>query len=123
MKTERKELPQASSKTPEINNTLAAPVHISGRAKAEILETFRANKIPDEYGLRVGLRGGACSASFLLGFDTPTSDDQPYEVNGIKVLIDRRHLMYVLGVTVDFEEGAEGAGFTITAESANLAAT
>jgi len=116
MKTERKELPQAPAKTPELNNALAAPVHISGRAKAEILETFRANKIPDEYGLRVGLRGGACSATFLLGFDTPMPDDQPYLIDGIKVLIDRRHLMYVLGVQVDFEEGPEGAGFTITAE-------
>lgn len=116
---ERKE---TTSKMPEENNALAAPVHISDRAKAEIRETFRANKIPDEYGLRVGLRGGACSATFLLGFDTTTSDDQPYEVDGIKVLIDRRHLMYVLGVTVDYEEGAEGAGFTITAERGNLAA-
>ncbi len=121
MKIESKEPTQARPKTPEVNNALAAPVHISGRAKAEILETFRANKIPDAYGLRVGLRGGACSATFLLGFDVPTSDDQPYEVDGIKVLIDRRHLMYVLGVTVDYEEGTEGAGFTITAERENLA--
>lgn len=121
MKMERKEPTKATLKTPEVNNALATPVHISERAKAEILETFRANKIPDEYGLRVGLRGGACSATFLLGFDIPTVDDQPYEVDGIKVLIDSRHLMYVLGATVDYEEGAEGAGFTITAERGNLA--
>ena len=118
---ERKELTQAMPKTPEGNNALAAPVHISERAQAEIRETFRANKIPDEYGLRVGLRGGACSATFLLGFDTPTSHDQPYDVDGIKVLIDRRHLMYVLGVMIDYEAGAEGTGFTITAETKNPA--
>lgn len=118
---EQKESTQATPKTPEGNNALAAPVHISERAKAEIRETFRANKIPDEYGLRVGLRGGACSATFLLGFDTPTTDDQAYEVDGIRVLIDRRHLMYVLGVLVDYEEGAQGAGFTISAETANPA--
>ncbi len=119
MKMERKESTQTTPKTPESNNTLAAPVHITGRAKTEIRETFRANKIPDEYGLRVGLRGGACSATFLLGFDVPTPDDQPYEVDDIKVLIDRRHLMYVLGVTVDYEEGEEGAGFTISAQKAD----
>lgn len=118
---DRKELTQATPKTSEVNNALTDPVHISERAQAEIRETFRANKIPKEYGLRVGLRGGACSATFLLGFDIPTSDDRLYKVDGIKVLIDRRHLMYVLGVTVDYEEGEEGAGFTITAERGNLA--
>ncbi|GHB76618.1 HesB/IscA family protein [Persicitalea jodogahamensis] len=116
---ETKESRNTVSKTPVVNNIVAAPVHISERAQFEIRETFQANKIPDEYGIRVGLRGGACSATFLLGFDVPTPDDQLYEVEGIKVLIDRRHLMYVLGVTVDYEDGTQGAGFTITAESEN----
>ena len=122
MKTEPKEAKKATPKTPVVNNTLAAPVHISERARVEIRETFLANKIPDDYGLRVGLRGGACSATFLLGFDIPTPDDRLYQVEGVKVLIDRRHLMYVLGVTVDYEDGTQGAGFTITAESENPAA-
>ncbi len=108
-----------TSGEPEVNNALAAPVHISERAQAEIRETLAANKIPDDYGLRVGLRGGACSATYLLGFDTPTVEDSLYRVEGIKVLIDRRHLMYVLGVTVDYEQGEAGAGFTISTESEN----
>ncbi len=111
---------KATLETPVVNNVLTTPIHISERAQFEIRETFRANKIPDQYGIRVGLRGGACSATFLLGFDLPTPDDRLYEVEGIKVLIDRRHLMYVLGVTVDYEDGTQGAGFTITAESENL---
>ena len=95
-------------------NTLSAPpVHISDRACAEIVDTFTANKIPDTYGLRVGLRGGACSATYLLGFDTATDQDQLYSVRGIKVIIDRRHLMYVLGAMIDYEEGEQAQGFTI----------
>lgn len=95
-------------------NTLSTPpVQISGRALAEIAETFTANKIPDTYGLRVGLRGGACSATFLLGFDTVASEDQVYLVDGIRVIIDRRHLMYVLGAMIDYEEGEQGQGFSI----------
>jgi iron-sulfur cluster assembly protein len=95
------------------NNDLEAPVRISERAKAEILDTLTANKIPDTYGLRVGLKGGGCSGTFLLGFDTAGDQDQTYLIDGVKVLIDRRHLMYVLGVVVDYEEGTHGRGFTV----------
>lgn len=97
----------------DVNNVLDAPVHISERALAEIMDTMAANKIPDTYGLRVGLRGGACSATFLLGFDTNTDHDEVYLMEGVKVIIDRRHLMYVVGVTIDYEEGTNGNGFTV----------
>ncbi len=104
---------------PKVNNDLIAPVHISERARTEIRETLSANKIPDTYGLRVGLRGGGCSASFLLGFDTPTEHDQVYLIENIKVIIDHRHLMYVLGTTIDYEEGENGSGFTIATGEAS----
>lgn len=99
------------------NIVLDTPVHISDRAQSEISDTFIANKIPDNYGLRVGLRGGACSATYLLGFDTATNHDQVYEVDGVRVIIDRRHLMYVLGAAIDYEEGEYGQGFTISMPS------
>jgi iron-sulfur cluster assembly protein len=102
---------------PNKNIVLDAPVHISDRARLEIMDTLIANKIPGTYGLRVGLRGGACSATYLLGFDTETSFDQVYEVDGVRVIIDRRHLMYVLGANIDYEEGEHGQGFTINVPS------
>ncbi|WP_247231349.1 iron-sulfur cluster assembly accessory protein [Telluribacter sp. SYSU D00476] len=97
----------------EKNNDLAAPVRITERARLEIADTLSANKIPDTYGLRVGMKGGACSGTFLLGFDTAGAMDQEYQVDNVKVIIDRRHLMYVLGVVVDYEEGSYGRGFTV----------
>ncbi|MFN8348095.1 MAG: iron-sulfur cluster assembly accessory protein [Spirosomataceae bacterium] len=89
------------------------PIRISRTAEKEILETLSANKIPDVYGLRVGMKGGGCGAQFLLGFDIPTDNDQVYIIDTIKVIIDKRHLMYVIGTEVDFEETEAGAGFTI----------
>jgi iron-sulfur cluster assembly protein len=91
------------------------PIQITLNAVREITATLQANKIPATYGLRIGLKGGACSGSFLLGFDTPTEFDQTYSVNGVHVIIDRRHLMYVLGVSVDYEEGENGSGYTVSA--------
>lgn len=89
------------------------PIQITDIARQEIIDTLSDNKIPDNYGLRVGIRGGGCSAQFLLGFDTPSTHDQVYWVEQIKVIIDKRHLMYVIGMQVDFEETEQGAGFTI----------
>jgi iron-sulfur cluster assembly protein len=91
----------------------APPIRISEIAKREIIETLTANKIPDSYGLRVGMKGGGCVGQFLLGFDTPSEHDQVHLIDGIKVIIDKRHLMYVIGTEVDFEETDNGIGFTI----------
>ncbi|CAG4993741.1 Iron-sulfur cluster insertion protein ErpA [Dyadobacter sp. CECT 9275] len=91
------------------------PIIITDRAREEIISTLADNKIPDIYGLRVGLKGGACSGTFILGFDTLTDSDNTYIIDGIKVYIDRKHLMYVLGVSVDYEEGSNGSGYTVSA--------
>ncbi|REA61607.1 iron-sulfur cluster assembly accessory protein [Dyadobacter luteus] len=90
------------------------PITITEAAREEIISTLQANKIPDSYGLRVGLKGGACSGTFLLGFDTQSEFDQLYLIDGIRVYIDRRHLMYVVGLSVDYEEGMNGSGYTVS---------
>ncbi|MCF2443115.1 iron-sulfur cluster assembly accessory protein [Dyadobacter sp. CY345] len=90
------------------------PIQLTSKAKTEIVTTLQANKIPDTYGLRVGIRGGACSGTFLLGFDTASDFDQVYKIDDVKVIIDKRHLMYVLGVLVDYEEGMNGSGYTVS---------
>ena len=95
---------------------MESPVQLSEKAKLEILTTLAANKIPDTYGLRVGIKGGACSGTVILGFDTATEHDHTYLVDGIKVFVDKRHLMYVIGLTVDYEEGLNGTGYTVSTE-------
>ena len=91
------------------------PIFITSRAKEEIFSTLHDNKIPSEYGLRIGIKGGACSGTFFLGFDTKLPDDNEYIIDGVKVYIDKKHLMYVIGVSVDYEEGSNGSGYTVSA--------
>ena len=85
------------------------PVRVRAEARQQILDTLLANKIPDEYGLRVGVRGGGCGSSWLLGFDTPGPADEVYNVDGVRVIIDRKHLLYVLGAEIGYETG----GYTV----------
>ncbi len=90
---------------PEIDR----PVRVRAEARQQIMDTLLTNKIPAEYGLRIGVRGGGCGASWLLGFDLPGPTDEVYNVEGVRVIIDRKHLLYVLGAEIGYEPG----GFTI----------
>ncbi|ARK13253.1 HesB/IscA family protein [Fibrivirga algicola] len=90
-----------------------APVQIRPEARAQIIDTLTTQKIPAEYGLRVGVKGGGCGSSWLLGFDIPGPTDEVYAVDGVRVIIDRRHLLYVLDATIGFEQTDEGAGFIV----------
>ncbi|WP_234734608.1 HesB/IscA family protein [Tellurirhabdus bombi] len=96
-----------------VSDLIDRPIGLTPEAREQILDTLRANKIPDSYGLRVGIKGGGCGASWLLGFDQPGTTDQLYEVDGVRVIIDKKHLLYVLGVEVGYGEGEAGAGFTV----------
>ncbi len=92
---------------------LDQPIRITAEAQEQIRNTFATQKIPIDYGLRVGVRGGGCGTSWLLGFDTPGPSDEVYNVEGVRVIIDKKHLLYVLGVQVGFEMGEAGHGFTV----------
>ena len=88
-------------------------VSFSAIARTEILKSLNSPQIPEGYALRVGLKGGACAATYLLGLDKATENDELYEVEGVKVLIDKRHLMYLIGVQIDYAQTEEGLGFTV----------
>lgn len=92
--------------------TTVEPIRLTEAARRQIREIIEEKGIPDFYGLRVGLRGAGCGAEYLLGFDTAGEADDAYRVNDVPVLIDRRHLMYVLGLEIDFEAGETGVGFS-----------
>ncbi|MDR6562930.1 MULTISPECIES: iron-sulfur cluster assembly accessory protein [Arcicella] len=93
-----------------MTDTKIIPINITETAKTEVIRALGIKGIPENYFLRVGLRGGACSATYLIGFDKMTEHDELYEINDLKVLIDKRHLMYLINIELDFEE--EGNGFT-----------
>ena len=65
-------------------------------------------------GLRVGVRGGGCSGfQYALALDEPKPEDQIYDIDGIKVIVDEASLQYVDGSEVDYTESLMGAGFQV----------
>jgi iron-sulfur cluster assembly protein len=88
------------------------PVSISSKAAAEIRKIMQTKNIPEGYSLRVGIRGGGCGGvSLLIGFDKKKASDLSYSVQGIRVLVDKKHTMYIIGKEVDFYDGADARGF------------
>ena len=88
------------------------PVTISEKAAIEIRKIMETKNIPEGYSLRVGIKGGGCGGvSLLIGFDKPRATDLAYTVEGIPVLVDKKHTMYIIGKEVDFYDGADARGF------------
>jgi len=71
-------------------------------------------KTPDTYNLRVGVKGGGCSGlSYIMEFDDEiTKFDEIVNLDGgLKVLIDKKSLLYLIGTTLDYSDGLIGKGF------------
>lgn len=75
----------------------------------------------DSSFLRVKVVAGGCSGmSYKLEFDqTLTDQDKLFEQNGTKVVVDKKSLLYVAGMILDFEGGLNGKGFVFSNPNAS----
>ncbi|MEY4486926.1 MAG: hypothetical protein RL440_1462 [Bacteroidota bacterium] len=65
------------------------------------------------YFIRVGVQGGGCSGlMYQLTFDNQENEgDMSFENNGVKVVVDKKSYLYLVGTTLDFSGGLNGKGF------------
>lgn len=66
--------------------------------------------------IRVGVEGGGCSGlMYQLKFDNEMSeDDKEFEDNGVKVVVDKKSFLYLVGTILDYSGGLNGKGFVFT---------
>ena len=71
--------------------------------------------------VRVGVKSGGCSGlSYELKFDSnQLNEDQLFEDNGVKILVDKKSLLYLVGTTLDYSGGLNGKGFVFNNPNAN----
>jgi iron-sulfur cluster assembly protein len=89
-------------------------ISISEKAKGKIKDLMNADKISLEHGfVRVGVQGGGCSGlSYQLDFDTQLKDsDQVFEDKGVKIVVDKKSILYLVGTELDYSDGLNGKGF------------
>jgi iron-sulfur cluster assembly protein len=101
---------------------VAAPISLTDGAVEQLKQIRSSENVPADYGLRVGVKGGGCSGfSYVLGFDAPQELDDVFEINGIRVMMNKAHAIYLLGMQIDFVSGLENRGFTF--ENPNATST
>ena len=96
------------------------PITFTEGALNELLRLNEENNGEKPY-LRVGVKGGGCSGlTYVLEYDHKTDKDTIYIlINGIEVIMEESHEMYLVDVQVDFEGGLSSRGFTFTNPNAS----
>ena len=98
----------------EAQSFIPTPLYLSERASARIA-ALRAEEANPELRLRVYVTGGGCSG-FQYGFDIATDladDDTVVELGEAAIVIDPLSYQYLVGSTIDYEEGLAGGRFMI----------
>lgn len=81
-------------------------------AAEKVQEIRDAETIEPHYALRVKVMGGGCSGfQYDLYFDEFAPADYVFESCGTRLLIDQMSFMYLMGTSIDYVEGLQGAGF------------
>ena len=88
-------------------------IKVSNNAKEQVSKLLsEEHKEPGTF-VRVGVEGGGCSGlMYDLKFDFEARpNDHIFEDNGIKVFVDKKSLLYLIGTELDFSDGLNGKGF------------
>lgn len=84
-------------------------------AAAEAVQELLAKRDLDGYALRVFISGGGCSG-YQYGMALENNfreQDNTYEMNGVKVVVDEVSINYLHGATIDYVDELMGSGFKI----------
>ena len=103
-----------------METTQQIPVSFTESAIAEIKRLMGEESFDSSKKLRIGVKGGGCSGlSYVLGFDDLQEGDEQYEVEGIPVLLNPSHQIYLYGMKIDWQGGLNSRGFTFNNPNAS----
>ena len=88
-------------------------IQITDTAREKLIQLKKEEGRPVEHNVRVAVEGGGCSGlKYQLDFDSKINqEDKIFEDKGIKILVDKKSIIYLLGTTLDFSGGLNGKGF------------
>lgn len=96
-----------------MNTLLETPVKLTTGALAEVKRLQAEPDYDTANTLRIGVKGGGCSGlSYVLGFDKATANDNEYETDGVRFVIDKAHELYLAGMEIEWENGLNNRGFS-----------
>lgn len=97
-------------------------IKVSESAKKKVVSLMEEDgfNAANDY-VRVGVKSGGCSGlSYDLTFDKEKEEnDKVFEDNDIKVIVDKKSFLYLVGTTLEYSGGLNGKGFVFNNPNAN----
>ena len=89
-------------------------IKVSEQAKSKVVSLMQADGYNHQKDhVRVGVKSGGCSGlSYDLNFDNEVNEgDKVYEDNGVRIIVDKKSFLYLIGTTLEYSGGLNGKGF------------
>ncbi|RNC88034.1 MAG: iron-sulfur cluster assembly accessory protein [Winogradskyella sp.] len=97
-------------------------IKVSDTAKKKVVELMSDDgfDVSKDF-IRVGVKSGGCSGlSYDLKFDnTKAEEDKVFEDNGVRIIVDKKSFLYLIGTTLEYSGGLNGTGFVFNNPNAN----
>lgn len=95
-------------------------ITVSDSAKDRLLYLLEKENKTTPF-VRVGVESGGCSGlSYKLEFDdTKNEEDELIENNGVKLVVNKKSFLYLIGTTLEFSDGLNGKGFVFNNPNAS----
>lgn len=95
-------------------------INITESAKNQAIKLMSEDGKIDHF-IRVGVQGGGCSGlMYQLDFDNELKEtDKVFEAEGMKIVVDKKSFLYLVGTTLDFSGGLNGKGFVFVNPNAD----
>ena len=110
---------------PITQNGVELTVAISEKAAEKIKYFALKDGIEDNVGVRVAVKGGGCSGLTydlkITGDVTETATEKVVEQHGVKVIVEKKSYIYLVGTELDFSDGLNGKGFVFENPNAKKA--
>lgn len=97
-------------------------IKVSEIAKRKVVELMEEDGFnPQTDFVRVGVKSGGCSGlSYDLKFDNKSQEeDKLFEDNGVRIIVDKKSFLYLIGTTLEYSGGLNGSGFVFNNPNAN----
>lgn len=89
-------------------------IKVQDNAKTRLQGLITEGNYGENAFVRVSVKGGGCSGlMYNLDFDTELKDDDKiFEDKGVKIVVDKKSMLYLIGTELQFEGGLNGKGFS-----------
>lgn len=89
-------------------------IKVSESAKEKVVALMREEGFDAQSDyVRVGVKSGGCSGlSYELKFDKELDEaDKVFEDNAVRIIVDKKSFLYLVGTTLEYSGGLNGKGF------------